>query len=230
MQKLIVVCAGSSIWQQERRLQGTVPLPLTESDRQSLRELAAVIEREQPDFLYSSGNESSGSTAAYLAELCRLPARTDYDLHEWNCGLWQSLRLDEIKARFPSAYRMWRSHPAHVVPPNGESLEEAGQRLGEAIKSIQLKHRGKTVVIVGAPLIMGLLECMLCRMDFNSLWSVVDSQSPLRILTPECTASDSHRNRPRQPRIIHIHTINSSVSPLRNHPGQYGSSYRINSL
>ena len=75
MNKLILIRAGNTPWQEgqptadESRLQGTVSLPLTEQGKESLQKIAEILQREKIDAIYSSGNESSGPTAEYLAQL-----------------------------------------------------------------------------------------------------------------------------------------------------------------
>ena len=111
MNKLILIRAGKTIWQEgqptadESRLQGTVSLPLTEVGKKCLQKAAEILEREEIDAIYSSGNESSGPAAQYLARLCRLKTKKAPGLRELNFGLWQGLLIGEIKKRYGRAYR-----------------------------------------------------------------------------------------------------------------------------
>lgn len=189
MNKLIVIRAGETVWQQglptadESRIQGTVSLPLTSAGRESLRTLAANIDQLRPDCLYSSGNESSGPTADYLAQLCELKTKKLPDLHELDCGLWQGLRIIEIKKRFGRAYRQWRCDPTSVRPPQGESLEEAALRVRKSLLCLNKKNQDKTIVVVADVMTAGLIECLLTGTPLEQLWQIVEKQENIRIFT-----------------------------------------------
>jgi len=187
MNKLIVIRAGETAWQQgrptadESRIQGTVSLPLTDAGRKLLRTLAANIDRLNPDCLYSSGNESSGPTADYLAQLCNLKMKKLPDLHELDCGLWQGLRVSEIKNRFGRAYRQWRCDPTSVRPPQGESLEEAALRVRKSLLCLNKKNQDKTIVVVAAVMAAALIECLMTGTPLEQLWQIVEKHENLRI-------------------------------------------------
>jgi broad specificity phosphatase PhoE len=187
MNKLIIVRAGSTAWQSglptadESRIQGTVPLPLSEEARLSLRGMAEVLQREKPDRLYSSGNESSGPTAEFLAQLCNIKTRTLPYLHEQDYGLWQGLRIAEIKQRYGRAYKQWRSDPASVRPPQGETLDETLARVQEALREIQEKNRNKTVVVVAAYIVAALMECILTDTSLEQIWDIIEKGENPRI-------------------------------------------------
>lgn len=195
MNKLIIVRAGSTVWQSglatadESRIQGTVPLPLSEEAKQNLRGIAEVLQREKPDRLYSSGNESSGPTAEFLAQLCNIKTRTLPCLHEQDYGLWQGLRIAEIKQRYGRAYKQWRSDPASVRPPQGETLDETLARAQEALRKIRGKNRDKTVVVVAAHTVAALLECILTDTPLEQIWDIIEKGEDLHIFDLQREAS-----------------------------------------
>jgi len=187
MKKLIIVRAGSTDWQSdlptadESRIQGTVPLPLSQEGKETLRNIAEVVQRENPDRLYSSGNESSGPTAEFLAHLCRLKPKIIPSLHELDCGLWQGLRIAEIKKRYGRAYKQWCADPTSVRPAQGESLAEASLRIEQALREIQEKNHNKTVVVVAALIVAALIECILTGTPLNQLWHIAQNHKNIRI-------------------------------------------------
>lgn len=174
MKRLILVRAGSTAWAHENRIQGTVPLPLSGEGERELVETAEALSREGPEVLYSSGNESSGATAERLSELCHVKNRKIPLLRELDCGLWQGLRVDEVKQRYGRAYRQWRSDPSSIVPPQGESIQDALSRVREGLETVDKKSGNKTVVIVAAPIVSALVECALTGRGLGELWDIAD--------------------------------------------------------
>jgi len=181
MKKLIVVRAGNTPWQEQDRIQGTVPLPLTEASRKDLTNIAEDLSKEECDCLYCSGNESSGLTAEFLSGLCRWKIKKIPQLREMDYGLWQGLRIEDIKNRYCSAYKQWRKDPANVCPPDGEPLQQVHQRVEDGLKRIVKKNRSDTVVIVAARIVSAVIECILKDIPLNQLWSVTDEDCPIRV-------------------------------------------------
>jgi len=195
MKKLILVRTGSTAWQesspnsdadtkpsaQQQWLQGTVPLPLTDSGKRTLEEIAVTLQREGAEVLYSSGNESSGPAAQFLSELCPIKVKKLPLLRELDCGLWQGLRIKEIRQRFGRAYKQWRSDPTSICPPQGESVESAAHRVQEAMGKLRKKNKDKIIIIVAAPIISALLECFLNQCAQDQLWHFADQPGQVRI-------------------------------------------------
>ena len=198
MNKLILIRSGSTPWQQglptadESRLQGTVPLPLTDQAQEALQQICAAVEDEHVQVIYSSGNESSGPTAQFIADQCRLKSKKVPLLRELDCGLWQGLRISEIKKRYGRAYKQWRSDPTCVRPPQGEGLEDAAQRVEKALQDITDKNRGKTVIIVAALLVAAIIECILTETSLDDIWPLVERDVALHVFALEHQAGKHH--------------------------------------
>lgn len=187
MEKLILIRAGGTTWQEgrptadESRIQGTVPLPLTEQAKESLQEIAAVLLQENVDCLYSSGNESSGSSAEFLAQLCQIKTKKIPNLRELDFGLWQGLRIVEIKKRYGRAYKQWLTDPTSIRPPQGESVPETYERVAQSLQNLYKKNRDKTVVIVAAFVVAALIECLITEKSLDQLWQIAEQHDNLHI-------------------------------------------------
>jgi broad specificity phosphatase PhoE len=102
-------------------------------------------------------------------------------LHELDCGLWQGLRIGEIKKRYGRAYRQWRSDPTSVRPPQGESLEEAAQRVQKSLLNLNKKKPDKTIIVVAARMVAALIECVMTQTPLQKFWPFVEHQENIRI-------------------------------------------------
>ncbi len=165
----------------ERRLQGTLPLPLSDQGRNALVSVAAVLKQYDAQTIYSSGNESSGPTAEHLAELCDLKSKKNTDLKELNCGLWQGLRYRDIEKRYSNAYKQWRNDPESICPPDGELFAACRERIETALLSIIKKSKSQTIVIVVAEIAAAIIECLLTDKLSTDFWEIADNSSQVRI-------------------------------------------------
>jgi broad specificity phosphatase PhoE len=182
MKKILIVRAGSPAWKEEDRLQGTLPLPISESGKEVLNRISSLLREEGVDCLYSSGNESSGPTSQYLSELCGFKTKKHPGLRELDCGLWQGLRIHEIKKRFGSSYKQWRMDPTGFTTPQGEAMLAAYERVKEAVSHITKKSRSKPIAIVAGQIVSALIECYLTQGDPKYVWQLVDQGAPVKII------------------------------------------------
>jgi phosphoserine phosphatase len=182
---------GSDLQDDNCRLQGTVPLPLSTAGKGALNRIATYLTDRQVHTIYSSGNESSGPTAKYLAELCQTKTKKITSLRELNCGLWQGLRIKDIKNRYAKAYRQWRSDPASICPPDGETLTDAFERVTEALITLSKKNKDQTVAVVAAPIVAALVECAITRKPLENLWQIVDESKNVKSFTMESHAPNT---------------------------------------
>ena len=56
------------------------------------------------------------------------PKRID-ELRNLDQGLWQGLQIDEIKRRNTKLFRQWIEDPRTICPPQGETIEDALERV-----------------------------------------------------------------------------------------------------
>jgi broad specificity phosphatase PhoE len=181
MKKLIIIRAGNPAWEEENRIQGTLPLPLCHESRQAMDDIARTLDGERFDCVYSSGNESSGVTAGYLARQCGKKTRRIASLHEPNFGLWQGLRLEDIRIRFGNAYKQWRADPTCVCPPQGETILDAYGRVLSAMKRLKKKNDDKTLVVVVARTVAAMIECVMTNKGLDNLWDIAERSPMMRV-------------------------------------------------
>src|SRR4051812_31248030 len=125
MPKFLLIHAGPTPWDEEDRVSGDHTLPLTDDARAAMLRVVDEIRDTVTAVYRPAQNEACDDVAKMVARRFRLRPRDNEDLDAWHLGLWQGLRREDVKRRFPSAARQWEESPATVVPPEGESFEQA---------------------------------------------------------------------------------------------------------
>lgn len=97
-------------------------------------------------------------TAAAMAG--GLPVQCVPGLEELDCGDWDGLPFDEIKARWPEHYARRGEAPA-LPPPGGEAPAEAAMRGLAALLSLLGRTEGDLAVVGHA----GLNRAVLCALQ-----------------------------------------------------------------
>jgi broad specificity phosphatase PhoE len=151
--EILLARHGETDWNRERRVQGHTDRPLNDEGRRQADVLAAELESEPIDAVYSSDLVRAHETARIVAERLGLDVTVLPDLRERDFGTWEGLTDDEILARFPQA----RTGPWG----DAESREEMLERVRAAMRRVADAHPGGRVLVIshGGPVRALLTAC-----------------------------------------------------------------------
>ena len=139
---------GETILTPDRKFSGSgapnPPLTATGLAQASL--VADEIAKLNPEILIASPLRRTTQTIEVIAEKVALPVIYDQAWYECGFGLWDGLSIDEVSRIYPMEYKAWLASSAYA-PPQGESYDELGWRVDEAIDKLVAKFPGKRVVI-----------------------------------------------------------------------------------
>jgi probable phosphoglycerate mutase len=154
-----VIRPGQTEYDLQGRISGRLSLPLTELGHQQVVRMAAQLKGADLDAIYTAGTEPSWATAIALADVLDCDVKAVEGLVNFDLGLWQGLCVDEIRQRQPRLYRLWQEAPDAVCPPQGETCEEAYERIVVALKK-PLRRNRPFAVVCPEPLAT-LVSCVL---------------------------------------------------------------------
>jgi broad specificity phosphatase PhoE len=192
-QTLILIPVGQTDWHAQGRLAGAADLPLNDVGVQQAQALAEQLADEGIKVLCTSDNQTARQTAAILADKLHVPLKTLKGLEDVDIGLWEGLTPHQLKQRYPRAYKQWTERPATICPPQGESLQQAAERLLAAITRFSLKSKMHPLGVVLGPLALTVVRCQLQALGLDNLWQNVDTTVTWHSLTlppPPTTVND----------------------------------------
>lgn len=145
---------GETVWNTERRMQGTRNSDLTERGRaQALamgRTLRAELAREPGPtvFLRSPLGRARETSEIVGRELGLAPTdwRDDIRLAELAYGEWEGFSWKEIEVTHPTALADWRADPHGYCPPGGETHHALRERSLAMLVEIAASNT-RTVVV-----------------------------------------------------------------------------------
>lgn len=190
MLKVIVVQPGATDFDEQRRIKGSLDLPLTENGTHQVARTVRELAGAEIDHIYSSPCRSAQQTAEALAQSRRLRIRTIDAFRNLNHGLWHGKLIDEVKRQQPRVYRLWQDHPESVCPPQGESWLAARGRAAAALQRVLRKHREGVVALIIPDPMATMVRSMLSRTQPGDLWKaecdcgqwqLIDIQSTLAV-------------------------------------------------
>jgi probable phosphoglycerate mutase len=169
---LFVVRHGATEWSSARRFAGSRDIPLSEDGRRQCEAVARALAESRPDAVWASPLERARTSAEILTRPHRLPVRLDGAFREMGFGQWEGLTREEVAARFPHEWQVWRTSPTRVSAPGGESLAAVAERVAAALDVLRDQYDGQTVILVTHAMVVRLLVLAALGLELDRLWTV----------------------------------------------------------
>ena len=195
MSTVILVRPGCTDFDDQKRLQGSLDIPLNQRGESQLSRVVEAIRGLPVEVVLTGSCEPCYSSAEALAKALDVPLKKKSKLENLHHGLWQGLSLDEIRHKFPRVFKQWEDAPETVCPPEGETVTEGVTRIETVLKK-PLKKYGTFVVVASEPFatlisasLRGVEADDLCR----SLFGCCEDHL-VEVIQTEQNGSDDSRN------------------------------------
>ena len=171
MVQILLIRPGTTEYDQQRRVQGTLDIPLCEDGRQQVEALVDALRDQPVAAIYASPCQSADQTAEALAAALDLKVKTLDKLQNLDQGLWQGMLVSDVKSKQPRVYRQWQEQPETVCPPHGETLSTARQRVSAALTKLLKKHKTDRMIAIVVPEPLASVVRHIVRNDeWGDLW------------------------------------------------------------
>ncbi len=171
---LLLVQAGQSTWERDGRFEAPTGAPLTEEGFKHAMRVTDELRAHDAHTIYASDADAEQQTAKVIGHHLHLRMHTEPALNELDFGLWQGLLIEDVRLRQPRIFRQWIDDPNSTCPPGGETLQNAQERLCDALSTIMKRSRRLPSVVVLRPIALGLIRCHLTETPLTDLWDLVD--------------------------------------------------------
>jgi len=174
-------------WSAQRRLQGTMDLPLSEIGMAEAKaNIPHLMGLGIVRIICSTARRAFETARIYSAAL-GVPLQKTPRLRELDHGDWEGQQIEQLKASESSKYASWLQDPGSVsIPGSKETADSAQQRILEAIRDIALSFRGETVLVVAHKHIIALLKCGLAKASLSDFGKfIVEDSLPHRVNTKD---------------------------------------------
>lgn len=183
-----LVRAGTTTWEREGRIAGAADIPLSPCGRQAACERARQLRGQVVDWVFCGPDEASQATAHEVAKAVDAKVKVMDELAEVRLGLWEGAREKDLETRCPTAYKRWKEDAAGVCAPEGESIDDAKDRMVGALRRMipRYARASSTMVVVLRPVAMGLARCFLSGRTTRELWNLGTQGPGVERLTIDC--------------------------------------------
>jgi probable phosphoglycerate mutase len=191
MVQILLIRPGTTEYDQQRRVQGTLDIPLCEDGRQQVETLVDTLRAQPIAAIYASPSQAADQTAEVLAQALDIKVKTVDKFQNLDQGLWQGMLVADVKSKQPKVYRQWQEQPETVCPPHGETLVSAKQRASAALTKILKKHKADPVVAIVAPEpLASVIRNVIKNEDYGDLWQIANETAQWQLIdVPETAAA-----------------------------------------
>lgn len=147
MIRLLLIRHGETDWNVQRRYQGHKDTSLNDNGRQQARRMAARLQGQHIDAVYTSDLKRAYETARLLCEPLGITPTPEPRLREMRFGIIEGLTFDEARAAHAAMLDAWLADP-NQPPTDGEPLDAFVGRLRDLLADVQHRHDGQTVLLV----------------------------------------------------------------------------------
>lgn len=151
MATAVVIRPGETDFDEQHRIQGDLDLPLTERGQMQLQEMIERLRSQPLEIVYASPTEPAWTCAAELAAALDVPIRKIEGLRNLDQGLWEGMRVEDVRRKHPRVYKQWQEAPESICAPEGETCGEAFRRVAQVLRK-PVKRKGNFAVVVSEPL------------------------------------------------------------------------------
>ncbi len=170
MCNVVVVRPGSTLFDEQERIKGSLDMPLSSSGIEQVQRIALEIAKLSISTVYCGPCESAQSTAREIAEQTRAKWKVCDCFRNLDHGLWQGKLIDELKRQQPRLYQQLQEHPRSFCPPGGETVATAEARVEKLIVKLCKKHANETIAVVIPEPLASLIASKLKETELGDLW------------------------------------------------------------
>ena len=170
MCNVVVVRPGSTLFDEQERIKGSLDMPLSASGIEQVHRIASEIAKLPISTVYCGPCESAQSTAKEIAQHTRAKWKVCDCFRNLDHGLWQGKLIDELKRQQPRLFKQLQENPRSFCPPGGETVAEAEARVEKLIAKLCKKHSNETIAVVIPEPLASLIAAKLKETALGDLW------------------------------------------------------------
>lgn len=163
---LYLVRHGTTTMNIENRYRGRRDIPLDAQGYQDAVDAARFLGPRGISAVYTGPLRRTIATAQIIADAAGVPdIRMLHGLINLDYGAWEGMTSEEAAMYDPAAFNLYRTSPLGCVCPNGERLNQAQDRMLEAIRLMGGRHAGESVVAISHAVMIRLVMASILNLS-----------------------------------------------------------------
>lgn len=182
MLHIVLIRPGSTDYDVQDRIQGTLDIPLNEQGTVEVAQAAESLRDKGIAVVYSPGSQPAFETAEIIAKVLGIKRRKIERLESLDQGLWQGMLVEDVRRKQPKVYRQWQEQPENVCPPEGEMLGQADERVRAALVKLLKRHKQGAIGLVVPEPLLSLARRFITHGELGDLWKAPNGHGRFEVL------------------------------------------------
>jgi broad specificity phosphatase PhoE len=145
--------------------------PISQTGQEQARKLWSYLCDKEISAIYVSGYMRTRQTIEDVSKQLGLAPIMDERLNEIDNGCFDGMKEEEIQAKYPELWRAFHERSADFRFPEGETGEEARQRIAEFLEEKRHTHEDENIVAVSHEGLIRLTACHILGLPVYHRWS-----------------------------------------------------------
>jgi len=182
--RIFLVRHGETDWNRTHRFQGRTDLSLNQEGRNQAHALASALKDKPLIAIYSSPLRRAMETAHFIRVFHpSIPLFEEEGLNEMDLGEFDGMEASDWSIHYQDFYKAWRSTPASLRMPGGESLQEVQIRAIDALERItKLYPSGGHLLLCSHNFVNRTLLCYVLKIPLDRFREVQQETAALNVL------------------------------------------------
>jgi probable phosphoglycerate mutase len=182
MSQIVLIRPGSTDYDQQGRIQGTLDVPLNEEGCNEVARVIDEVAHLKLEAVYAANCQPALATAEAIAKASGVKLKKLDRLRNLDHGLWQGMRIDEVRRKQPKVYKQWQEKPQCICPPEGEMIEDAEDRVRSAVGKLLKRHKEGAVALVVPEPLASLVRRVVDQGELGDLWKAAGGHGRWEVL------------------------------------------------
>lgn len=169
--KLFVVRHGQTVWNKEKKMQGSGDSSLTELGILEARKLGEAIRNIEFDRIYTSPLGRTLQTTEFIRGDRDIPVQIIDELQEMNFGIIEGKELSLVEEKYGDMINNLWNNPVDYRNDSGENFEDVYKRVGVAMDKITSNgDREENVLVITHGVIISVLFSWINGGSIEDTW------------------------------------------------------------
>ncbi len=182
MLRLVLIRPGSTDYDVQQRIQGSLDIPLNERGSTETAQVSEQLRDKGIETLYAPVSQPSFATAEILSKALDVKLKKIERLDNLHQGLWEGMLVEDVRHKQPKVYRQWQEQPENVCPPEGEMLADADERVRQALTRLLKRHKEGTIGLVLPEPLLSLARRFITHGALGDLWKAPNGHGAFEVL------------------------------------------------
>ena len=170
MIKLYITRHGETVWNTEKKMQGSMDSPLTPKGVHNARSLGKGLHTVDFTAILSSPSGRTAHTAKIIKGERDIPIVYDDNLKEINMGEWEGKSLSSIKASYPAEFDAFWNNPSLYTAVGGETFAQVRERAVHVLNRIKNEHQSGTILVITHSVVIKCLFSIFKNTPLDQIW------------------------------------------------------------